>query len=70
MSLAPEAAAATRFLRQRAIEDAITKFNPDYTEAFEIVHAIWGGLETRYGDLTPDVQDALDELCRALGEAE
>ena len=70
MSLAPEAAAATRFLKQRAIEDSVANFSPDYTEAFEIVHAIWSGLETRYGDLTADVQDAMDDLCRALEGAE
>ena len=60
---------AIRFTRQRAIEEAITTFNPDYTEAFEIVHAIWNALETKHGDLNPAVQDALDDLCKALEDA-
>lgn len=58
-----------RFNRQRAIEDAITTFNPDYSEAFELVHAIWNGLETKCGDLPADVADALDDLCVALERA-
>lgn len=62
--------AAIRFTRQQAIEEAITTFNPDYTEAYEFVHAIWAALETKHGDLPSGVKDALDDLCLALEGAE
>ena len=65
-----DAAELTRFTRQRALEDAIENFRPDYTEAFELMHALWDALEKRYPNVDPAVIDGCDDLCVALENAE
>lgn len=61
----------TRFARQQAIEREISAFNPDTTEALELLHALGGSLQQRYGDArTDDLRKCLDDVDEALGEVE
>ena len=69
-SLAPQAAAATRFTRQRDIEDAIGSFRPDPNEALEILDALMAALEKRYPDQLADVESCYRDMRDALEEAD
>ena len=66
---------ASRSIRRlhlsRAIEDGIMRLSPDPVEAAEsIVDALSTALHARYEDRLPDVQELLDDLHKALMEAD
>ena len=58
----------TRFTKQQAIEDAITKLHPDACEASEILDAITSSLKARYEERAVDVVEQAKALREALGE--
>jgi len=66
------AASAPRWQRQRAIENAITKFAPDVMDAQELVCAIQKAVEDRYDNRAwvAEISDAFHALRQALEKAE
>jgi hypothetical protein len=66
-----EPVAMTRGARQQAVERAIVAFNPDTTEALELLASFSRALTDRYGDVrTADLRKCLDDVEEALGEVE
>lgn len=63
--------AKTRTTKQLEIEDAISKFSPDYNEASEIIAAVWAQLRNKYEDgLGVDLEHEFKSLEEALNEAD
>lgn len=66
----------TRFDRQRAIERAISAFNPDTAEAVDLLASFSRSLQDRYGEdrakqvteCIAEVEEALSELERSLAD--
>lgn len=59
-----------RFQRQQDIEQAITKFCPDFIEAVEILDALTASLERRYEQDIADILHEAKQLREALMEAD
>jgi hypothetical protein len=66
-----EPVAMTRVARQQSLERAIVAFNPDTTEAVELLASFTRALIDRYGKArTMDLQRCLNDVEEALGEVE